>query len=374
MAHSLLYIGDITSMHNTISSQTGDSPLIDPRNTRPFIRPLALAIGLALTATPAWAGSLSDKLDNLNISGFVDGSYSGSNSKTTAASTGFGLDQVELDVEYSKNNIGLRFDLNAFPSDNTTGGLNGGASGTITGNALFEQGYITYTIPNVADDGVTFTFGKFNAPIGWELLDAPDMYQYSHALVFDNGIPTNLIGTSLAAKVQMLDAVVYYTNQVDVNGVTKQGVRSTGGRVGITPMEGVNLGISYLNTTQPTTISDKTIDIDFTYDSIDHLVVGAEYNQTKNGNGTRTGGAFGTIHYDFTEMFGGTYRFGTWDADKNTAGKLTANTFAATASLGEGLGALVEYRMVNNNAATTMAGFAPNYRTHNYAFEMTYSF
>ncbi|MDQ6950730.1 MAG: porin [Mariprofundales bacterium] len=340
--------------------------MIKNRNIHTLMRPLALIIGLALTATPALAGSLSDKLDNLQLSGFVDTSYSGTNAKgPTAASTGFGLDQVELDIVYKKDNIGLRFDLNGFPSAGTA----------TTGDTLFEQGYITYTIPNIADDGVTFTFGKFNAPIGWELLDAPDMYQFSHALVFSNGIPTNLTGASLAAKIGMVDGVVYYSNKVDVNGISTTGVRSAGGRLGITPIKGANIGISYLNTTNPGLTSDKTIDIDFTYDAIDHLVIGGEYNQTKTSI-TRTGGVFATVHYDFTEMFGATYRFGTWDGDQHKPGKLTANTFAVTSVLGDGLGALAEYRTVNNTSKTIMGSenFASNFKTHAYAFEMTYAF
>jgi hypothetical protein len=40
-----------------------------------------------------------------------------------------------------------------------------------------EQGYLDY-LPSFAP-ALTFTLGRFNAPIGFELLDAPDMYQFS---------------------------------------------------------------------------------------------------------------------------------------------------------------------------------------------------
>ncbi len=328
------------------------------------MRPLALAIGLGLTATPAWAGSLSDKLDNIQISGFVDGSFSGQNANKATSSTGFGLDQVELDVEYSSKNVGLRFDLQGSPS----------AGGNITQDSLFEQGYVYYTVPGIADEGLTFTFGKFNAPIGWELLDAPDMYQFSHALVFNNGLPTNLTGASLAAKLGMVDGVIYYANQVDTNGVTTTGIRSAGGRLGISPMDGLNVGISYLSTGNPGNIADRTLDIDFSYNAIANLVIGAEYNQVKSLNVT-SGGYFITAHYDFNDMVGATYRYGTWDNDTNLAGKVTSNTIALTTTLGEGFGALGEYRTINNTtAAATGEGYTANFNTKAYAFEMTYSF
>ncbi|MDQ6963502.1 MAG: outer membrane beta-barrel protein [Mariprofundales bacterium] len=329
-----------------------------------YMRPLALAIGLGLIATPAWAGSLSDKLDNINISGFVDGSFSGQSANRATASTGFGLDQVELDVEYSRDNVGLRFDLQGSPS----------AGGSVSQDSLFEQGYLYYTVSGIADEGVTFTFGKFNAPIGWELLDAPDMYQFSHALVFNNGLPTNLTGASLAAKLGVVDGIIYYANQVDTNGVTTTGIRSAGGRLGITPAEGVNVGISYLSTGNPGNTADRTLDIDFTYSAIANLLIGGEYNQVKALNVT-SGGYFITAHYDFNDMIGATYRYGTWDNDTNRAGKVTSNTVALTTTLGEGFGALAEYRIINNSTAVaTGDGFGANFNTKAYAFEMTYSF
>ena len=343
--------------------------MIPTIHTNNLVRAVALAAGLGLCAAPAVAGNLSDKLDNLNISGFVDGSFSGQNAKAAATSTGFGLDQVELDVEYGKENVGFRFDLNGTPS----------AGGNVTQDGLFEQGYVFYTVPGIGDAGLTFTFGKFNAPIGWELLDAPDMYQFSHALVFNNGLPTNLTGASLSGKVGMIDAVIYYSNKVDSNGVTTTGIRAGGGRVGITPMEGVNLGVSYISQGNPGLASTKTLDIDFTYDAIENLVIGAEYNQVKTAatatTTTKSGGYFLTAHYDFTSFVGATYRFGTWDNDTNVAGKVTSNTVAITTTLGEGFGALGEYRTINNTtAAATGEGFAANFNTKAYAFEMTYSF
>ncbi len=322
---------------------------------------ITAAATLLIASSPAVAGGLQDKLGNLSISGFVDTSYSGDNASKTR---GFGLDQVELDIEYAEDNVGLRFDLNTFPSAGAT---------PLTGDQLAEQGYVYVKFAGLGDDGTTFTFGKFNAPIGWELLDAPDMYQFSHAMVFNNGLPANIAGASLAASFGMVDGIIYGGNYVDVNNVTANGAQSFGTRLGFTPMDGLNLGVSYLHTTNPGTTADRTLDIDFTYDAIDKLVIGAEYNQTQK-PATKSGGYFATAHYDFTDAVGATLRWGTFDFDTNTAGKATQTTVALTSALGGGLGALVEYRSLNNTMATGIDGAAANGKLKAYAFEMTYAF
>jgi len=285
--------------------------------------------------------------------------------KTNAPGTkgGITLDQIELDVEYSSGNVGMRFDLQVTPSTNAT----------MTSDQLIEQGYVYYELPDVA----TFTFGKFNAPIGWELLDAPDMYQYSHALVFDQGLPTNLVGASVAASFAdgMLDAVAYIANGTDFNGAndTGRGVTGTyGGRLGVTPMEGVNIGFSMVrgdNNAGVVQASNFTIfDVDATLELVDNLLIGAEFNKTKNWTAlaAKSTGWFVMSHYDFTDMVGATLRYGMFNADASVAGKQTAVTGAVTFALGDGLGALFEARRFKDMTAIT--------KENSYAFEMTYGF
>jgi len=317
----------------------------------------------------AKAGDMKDKLDNFSISGFVDTSGSGSNA-TTPRTAGFGLDQVELDIEYNEGNVGLRFDLNGSPS----------AGGTVSQDGLFEQGYITYTIPSIASEGLKFTFGKFNVPIGWELLDAPDMYQFSHALVFNYGLPTNLTGAMLSASAGIVDASIYFTNGLDQNGVQITGAKTFGGRLGITPLKGVNVGVSYIqdkNTNAVGSRALKILDIDATVELIESLLVGAEYNETRSmqGIGVRTRAFMLVGHYDFTDMFGATARYDYFDFDRALGGRSYAYTGAVTAALGGGLGALVEVRSDKNSAAATDPNGTLGHSTVvSYAFEMTYGF
>lgn len=341
----------------------------------------AMLIGMGSFGN-ASADSLKDKLDNIKISGFVDTSVSGNNLANTngTQNRGFGLDQVELDVEYHADRVGLRFDLNVFPS----------STATVTNDSLIEQGYVTYTVPGLGDDGLTLTFGKFNAPIGWELLDPNDMYQFSHALVFNYALPTNLTGLMASGQYGAVDFSAYWTNGTDVNGQQPAGMKTFGGRLGISPFKGLNVGFSYLqdknnNNTSTTAAHNKpaaTItDIDLTYDGIEGLVIGAEYNENKGfqgvvgGAGIRSRGYLITAHYDFNDMFGATVRYDYLDFDRSKTGTSTAYTGAITASLGDGLGALFEYRRDRNTAATADANGTPaNSNVNSWALEATYGF
>jgi len=332
---------------------------------------IAALMGLGMLAAPAiaQADSIKDKLDNLQISGFVDSAFFKTNAPGTSG--GITLDQVELDVEYSSGNVGMRFDLQVTPSTNAT----------MTSDQLIEQGYVYYKIPDVA----TFTFGKFNAPIGWELLDAPDMYQYSHALVFDNGLMTNLVGASVSSSFAdgMVDVVGYIANGTDFNGANNTGNGATGtfgGRLGVTPMEGVNIGLSFARGDNNAGVFQAQkfhiFDVDATIEVVDNLLIGAEYNRTKNWTalGALSNGWFVTGHYDFSDMFGTTLRYGTFNFDKSLSGYSKAITGAVTASLGDGLGALFEVRRHQNTAVATNAGLAGNTSETSFAFEMTYGF
>jgi len=325
-------------------------------------RAAAALMGLGMLAAPAIAQAegLTDKLNNLQISGFVDAAYFDSDAIGTNG--GITLDQIELDIEYSSGNVGLRFDLES--------------SGDGFGGTPFEQGYIYYTFPGAGDDGVTFTFGKFNAPIGWELLDAPDMYQYSHALVFDNGLMTNLVGASIAGSAAdgMVDLVVYVANGTDTNAANAggSGLGTWGGRLGVSPVDGVNIGVSYVTGDNIAGVFQAKkftmVDIDMTLELIDNLIIGAEYNKTNNwtGVGQKSNGWFVVGNYGFNDMFGATLRFGQFTFDEAVADRSTAITGALTAALGDGLGALIEVR---RDSAITLAT-----ATTSYAFEMTYGF
>jgi hypothetical protein len=211
----------------------------------------------------------------VEVSGFVDASYTYSD--IDDANT-FSLDQVEIDLSKSLGDIGtLRADLE-WVSD---------GEGGFTLDA--EQGYVTLDLGMGRGDGnyPTLTFGKFNAPIGFELLDAPDMYQFSHALVFDNGLPTNLTGAMLSMDLgNGVDVVVHLSNGWDQN-VDANTDKMIGGRLGYSHEELGGIGFSAMRGDEKELVGNLTVyDIDLTLTPAPELLIGGS-TTTARRNWTR---------------------------------------------------------------------------------------
>jgi Putative beta-barrel porin-2, OmpL-like. bbp2 len=278
----------------------------------------------------------------VELSGFVDGAYfyDGNSGANT-----FSLDQVEIDVikSVSKTTV-LRADLEW---------VNDGAGGFALDA---EQGFIQFS-PLILG-GLNVTFGKFNAPIGFELLDAPDMYQYSHALVFDYGLPTNLTGAMFSKNIgENVDVVFYFSNGWDQN-VDINKSKTIGGRIGYSRDDDWKGGLSFIRGEERENNSGllTVLDADFTFTAVKNLTLGAEINKggenlTDSTNTSKTVtwlGALLMAHYDFSEFWGITVRYDYFD-DKNgsrlgNAEKRQALTFAPTFVLGDGMVAIFEVR------------------------------
>ncbi len=302
------------------------------------------------------------------ISGFVDVShYYDKNSKGNSA----GLDQVELDFEKEiSGKASLRADVE-YVSD--------GAGGFAQD---LEQGYIVYN--PFSDRNFSVTFGKFNAPIGFELLDAPDMFQYSHALVFNLGLPTNLTGVMFSGQLnEKSDLCLYLVNGWDVN-VDNNRDKTIGGRLGLSPTEKLNFGISGIYGSQNTNQAEKLkiLDIDLTYNATDQLLFGGELNMGSEDIGgikSDWNGFLTMFHYDFNDRFGITGRYDYfYDKVGSRTGmsqKMNAFTISPTFVLGDGFGGLFEIRYDNSDMEFFVdPDGKPIKQSITSAFELTYGF
>ena len=120
---------------------------------------------------------------------------------------------------------------------------------------------------------LTLTLGRFNAPIGWELLDAPDMYQYTHAHVFNYGIAFNHTGLMLGWDPDgIFDGLFYIVNgsetyyDIDIP-------KTVGTRLGFSFNDATNMGLSLVYDHKNHSIAD----IDFTY-ATDTFTLGGQLN------------------------------------------------------------------------------------------------
>ena len=343
---------------------------------------------LVLAAVPASAQESGDSAVSrlVEISGFVDASYTYTDLDD---SNTFGLDQVEIDLSRNLGNIGsLRADLE-WVSD---------GEGGFTLDA--EQGYVTLDLGLGRGEGnyPTLTFGKFNAPIGFELLDAPDMYQYSHSLVFVRGLPTNLTGAMLSMDLGGgIDVVVHLTNGWDQN-VDANTDKMIGGRLGYSHENVGGIGFSAMKGDESGFTGNLTVyDIDLTLTPSSRLLIGGEFNSgstnlddVKELRDSRSSwnGYMVMVHFSVNDVLGitGRYDYFTWEKEYTYPGRPNARglgeftgqalTFAPTFALTDGLGFLMELRRDFLDRGRFRIPGTYDYKKSkvNFAFEMTYSF
>ncbi len=175
---------------------------------------------------------LSQTKDNsLTIYGWVDASGSTDN---VARQSTFGLNQVEADLEKPfGDHVTTRADVE-LNSDGANGfGLD------------LEQGFLTYTLEQKHHWAVTF--GKFNAPIGYERPDPEDIYLYTQGLLVDYGRPQNITGVMVSSELsRFLNWRFYVVNGWDLNADNNK-AKTLGGRLEISPHSAYRLGISAIS-------------------------------------------------------------------------------------------------------------------------------
>lgn len=327
---------------------------------RAFI--ITLAFTLALFRSQAMA---EDADGGFKVSGFVDADF---DHQDRSGVSSFTLEEVEVDIEKTVKDIGgLRFDINYRTTDKMTAvSARDGVVESVGGLAdiSVEQGFVWLNL----SAGLKFTFGKFNAPIGFELVDPNQMYQYSHAMVFIYGLPTNLTGAMLSGAYGMLDFSAYGVNGWDkIQDDNKD--KTFGGRLGITPLEGVNAGLSYITGKEGNDVNGartsglNAFDADMTFTAVKGLVIGAEFNSgqyegqsaVSSGGDAKWTGYLLMANYEITSKIAVTGRYDVFE-DKDGArfgsgvnDRREAITFAPSYTFAPGLKARAEYKYTKSN-------------------------
>jgi len=318
-----------------------------------------------------------------DITGFVDASlYYDDNSGDAA----FGLDQIEIDVTRVLSDVAvIRADLEWVKDGD------GWAQD-------LEQGYLEWS-PVFAPD-LALTFGKFNAPMGFEMLDPHEMYQFSHALVYDHGLPANLTGVMARHPLgERLAVSGWVVNGWDSNDLSDGNPETFGGRLDVSLNCCSTIGVSVISGTEicdsgflagdpayfaPYEFERTVIDIDATLTPAEDWTVGGEFNQGAYEAGATKADWAGLMvmaHYDVNAWFGLTGRCDWFDdPDGHVFGAgiaetRTALTIAPTFVLGDGVGALIELRLDGSDLDRwTDADGNPTDSRLSIAFETTSTF
>ncbi len=311
-------------------------------------------------------------LPGVNLSGFVDASnYTNHN----AGASSFGLDQVEIDVAKDfSDRASLRADIEY---------VNDGQGGF---GFDLEQGYVAWNAGG--NRKWQFTFGKFNAPIGFESVDPTGMYQYSFSLVTACCVPTNLTGVmvSLAAP-KLVKWSFYVVNGWDANTDNNKD-KTVGTRFGFHPQENLSLGLSAL--TGPELDDNNSsrrsvMDCDLICNLLPLWTVGVELNtgwesKILADNGTaRWSGVLLMNNFQIAQRYGITARLDYLnDRDgsrTNTPQELKAVCISPSVKIADGLSGLFEVRY-DWSDHDTFAGENDVAKSHqaSTAFEFTYGF
>lgn len=294
------------------------------------------------------------------VSGFADASYY---SQDRSGVSRFSVDEVELDIEKTEKNVGgLRADINYISTNKMTSiSAKEGKTVTIGGvpEITLEQGYIWLEMRG----GLKLTLGKFNAPIGFELVDPTQMHQFSHAMVFNYGLPTNLTGVMLSGAYGFLDFSAYGVMGWDKTQDDNKD-KTMGGRLGMPLMKGISMGLSYITGKEGSDEAGmqsrnlSVMDFDLSIKSLNRFVVGAEYNSGKYegrsmvnpGSGVEWMGYMVMGNYAFTDNIALTLRYDFFD-DKEGARlgsgvkeKRDSITVSPSYVISKGFKALMEYR------------------------------
>jgi len=286
---------------------------------------------LAFLATIGLASSVSavEINDNISINGFIDGSYQNTN-KTTQDRERLGLDEVEVDFLFNSGAVSGAVHVD---TNNLAG----------NGDLDIEQAHFTYAM----DNGVSFTFGRYGAALGFEREDPAGLYTFSRAYNDD-----------------------YNLGNVDAAAVEGLTIAYAG--------DAFSIAASIEETRHNVQDDNYDLELSFSYTGMENLVVGGGYffHNEKNGdrerdvlnlhasyavgkalvageiiNASDTDTTQGEdaylllLDYDFTDKLGGAIRYSDWETS-NTA-NTSMITIAPNYAVTDNLGVILEYSNVN---------------------------
>lgn len=299
----------------------------------------------------------------------------------------FYIDQVELDLNKSfGENIRIRADLD-FGRQLSGSGRNTNSAapfGPALSNFELEQGYVTMNVL-----GAEFLIGRFNAPIGYYVVDRADNPTLSFSMNYNYLTPTNVTGGKIFyAFNDLIDWHLYVVNNLadsvpfgngpglNPGGLTNNAysaIPSYGTRIGFNwgaDDAKSTVGISYAGgperfgcnagTTGCNAHLTNIVDIDWAVKFTPSFLFAGEgtfrQDNALTGPNDRAYAAFGLFNYDFSTNWRVYGRFG-WMQDRSgfytgainpiTGGLLSQNIYDAAVGVGyqitEGAKMKVEY-------------------------------
>jgi hypothetical protein len=244
----------------------------------------------------------------------------------------------EVDFEKKVDPVTFRMDLDIPVTGNQAANITAGTSLNI------EQAKFIWALPQAKALGLSLTGGAFNAPIGFEAQDAPDMLQTSNGQLFAL-VPSNLAGVMLSGAVGPVKLDAYYANEWIGNTSEEN---SVGALITLSPIEKTSLAVGLIHPTKSVGNQD-VVDVVLTTEMIPTLLVAVEYLQDRNTD------AYGITLNHSHGNHGLTVRYDMVDNDLTGQDPYTL-TIAPSLVLSSMLSTVLEWKYTETDAP---AGFVP---------------
>jgi len=204
--------------------------------------------------------------DDFHLTGYI---AADALSDLNEKSLSFEINQVELNIH---NNLSDRAFLN--------GDIDYAADDSGEYHVDIEQAFVSFRPGEKSIWWVTL--GKFNAPLGFESLDAPGRPTLSHSLINDYGTPANLTGLMVAAEILPGVSWLVYV----VNGWDKEfdldDTKIFGSSLRMALGNEAEFGLAVITGDESDTTDSRrrtVFDIDLTADLTPYWTLSAEYNR-----------------------------------------------------------------------------------------------
>jgi hypothetical protein len=251
--------------------------------------------------------------DNLTLSGFVDASYS--NTDSAARTESLGIDQIEVDLAFGGESASAEVHLQ---SDGGTVNL--------------EQAFASYDLGN----GLTVSGGKMLNLLGFESDEPTGLYQYSTAYgggtldsvgkQYNDGVRASFGVEDIAVGISAYDDGVgefdlAYEAQVIFSGI-----------------ENLTVALGYADDDDATALINEAVNVWASYES-GQMTVAAEYNDIESG-ATSGDGYLLLANYTINDNAAITVRY----SEQDIAGaQFERLTISPSYSFTDNLGALIEF-------------------------------
>jgi len=291
-------------------------------------------VGVSYAQDEAAGGNLTD---NISIAGFVDASYSNSESGATDTET-IGVDEVEIDFLFGFGSVNSEVHLDS----------------TGTGTVGVEQAWVSYDV----NPSLTVTVGRYGSALGFEREDPAGLYTVSRA--YDDGglnlgnVNANAV-EGLAFSYTASDTL---SGRISFEDSSDQNIDGDKVNVEIsvayTGIDNLSLGGGYRMGNGPSSLISggvETIDGGDTHDIVTvnatytagKALIGAEYiDADAAGTASDVDAFMVLLDYDVSEKLGLVLRYSDEDSGTNTA-DADKFTIAPNYAITDDLGAILEY-------------------------------